>query len=56
MVSDLSDAKRVYTFIEGLIEPCGRVRSYRPTTLQEVVSCARDLQDTIPKARAPIPP
>jgi len=34
MVPDLSDARRVYTFIEGLLEPlCGLVKSHRPTTL-----------------------
>jgi len=56
MVLDLSDASRVYTFIEGLLEPLhGLVKSCRPSTLQEVVTYARDLQGAIPKTRAPIP-
>ena len=40
MVPDLSDARRVYMFIEGLLEPlCGLVNSRSPSTLQEVMMC-----------------
>lgn len=31
------------------------MRSHKPMTLQEAISCARDLQDAIPKAWAPVP-
>lgn len=38
-------------FVEGLLEPLsGLVKSN--TTLQDVVERARDLQDSLPKARA----
>lgn len=51
MVLDLSDARRVYTFIEGLREPLwGLVKSRKPFTLLEAVSCTQDLQGVIPKA------
>ena len=50
MVSDLTDARRVYTFIELFLNPLrGLVKSRRPSTLQEVVMCARDLYGYNPK-------
>lgn len=56
MVLDLSKARRVYTFIEGLLEPLrGLLKSHRSSTLQELVLCARDLHGAIPKTRAPFP-
>ena len=46
MVPDLSAARRVYMFIDGLEEPLhGLVKSTKPTTLQDGVERARDLQD-----------
>ena len=57
MVPNLSEARRVIMFLEGLAEPLhGLVRSNRPTTLQDIVGRARDLQDALPRARAPLPP
>lgn len=56
MVSNLFEAKRVYTFIEGLLKPLrGLVKSHIPSTLQEVVVYAIDLQGAIPKTIAPFP-
>lgn len=44
MVPDMCDARRVYTLNEGLLEPlCGLVKSHKPSMLQEVMVCARDL-------------
>jgi len=55
MVPDLSDARRVYTFVEGLTEPLrGLVKSHKTSTLLEAVSCTQDLQGAIPKAQAPL--
>jgi len=57
MVPDLSDARRVYTFVEGLTEPLwGLAKSRGPSKLLEIVTCTRDLQGAIPKTRAPFPP
>jgi len=54
MVPGLSEARGVYTFIKGLLEPLrGLVKSRRPSTLQEAILCTRDLQGAIPKTRAP---
>lgn len=50
MVPDLSEARRVYAFIEGFLEPlCGLVKSHIPSTLQEVVVCAKYLQGASPR-------
>lgn len=55
MVLDLSTAKRVYMFIDGLVEPLhGLVKSTKPTTLQDAIKRARDLQDALPRERAPL--
>ena len=44
MVPDLSVARRIYMFVEGLTEPLqGLVRSTRPTTLQDAISRTQDL-------------
>jgi len=57
MVPDLSETTRIYMFIKGPIEPLrGLVGSSRPTTLQDAVGRARDLQVALPRARAPLPP
>ena len=56
MVPNLSTARRIYMYVEGLAEPLrGLVRSTRPTTLQDTISTTRDLQDVLPKTRTPYP-
>ena len=53
MVPDLSTVRRVYMFINGLDEPLhGLVKSTKPTTLQDAIERARDLQDALPKEKA----
>ena len=53
MVPDLSVARRVYMFINGLEEPLnGLVKSTKPITLHYAIERARDLQDALPKANA----
>ena len=53
MVHDLSVARRVYIFIDGLDEPLhGLVKSTNPITLHDAIERARDLQDALPKAKA----
>ena len=52
MVLDLSTARRVYIFIDGLEEPLhGLIKSTKPTTLQDAIEMARDIQDAFPKAK-----
>ena len=56
MAPDVSAARRVYMFVEGLAEPLQRlVRSTRPTTLQDAISRTQDLQDALPRTRTPYP-
>ena len=56
MVPDLSAARMIYMFVEGLAEPLrGLVRSTRPATLQDAISRTRDLQDALPRTRTPYP-
>jgi hypothetical protein len=44
MVTDISEARLVMLFTEGLTEPLqGWVKAYKPTSLQDAVSRARDL-------------
>ena len=53
MMPDLSTARRVYMFIDGLAEPLhGLVKSTRQATLQDAIERARDLQDAFPRVRA----
>ena len=55
MVSNLSATRRVYMFIDGLVEPFhGLVKSTRTTTLQEAIERARDLQHDFPRVKAPL--
>ena len=50
MVPDLSIARRVYMFIDGLDEPLhGLVNCTKPTTLHDAIERARELQDALPK-------
>ena len=54
MVIDISKARLILLFTEGLVEPLkGLVKAYRPTTMQEAVSINRDLQDAIPRTKYP---
>ena len=56
MVPDLSAARMIYIFVEGLAEPLrGLVRSTRPATLQDAISRTRDLQDVLPRTLTPYP-
>ena len=51
---NLSAARMVYMFIDGLAEPLhGLVKSTKPTTLQDAIERARYLQDALPRSRAP---
>ena len=53
MVPDLSVARRVYMFIDGLDETLhGLVNSTKHTTLHDAIERARDLQDALPKSKA----
>ena len=57
MVPDLSEARRVFMFVEGLPKPLRElVKSNRPTTLQDAVGKAQYLQDALPRTRALVPP
>ena len=50
MVPNLSTTRRIYMFIHGLAEPHhGLVKSTKPTTLQDSIERARDLQYALPK-------
>ena len=53
MVPDLYAARRAYMFIDELEEPLhGLVKSTKPTTLQDAIERARDLQDALLKSKA----
>ena len=53
MVPDLSAARRVYMFIDGLDEPLhGLVKYTKPITFHDAIERARDLQDALPKSKA----
>jgi hypothetical protein len=57
MVTDISEARLVMLFVEGLTEPLrGWVKAYKPTTLQDAVSRTRDMQDVVPKSKFPLKP
>jgi hypothetical protein len=50
MVTDISEARLVMLFVEGLSEPLrGWVKAYNPFTLQDAVSRAMDIQNVVPK-------
>jgi hypothetical protein len=52
MVTDIFEARLVMLFTEGLTEPLrGWVKAYKPTSLQDAVSRARDLQESVPKPK-----
>jgi hypothetical protein len=52
MVTNIFEAHLVMLFTEGLTEPLqGWVKAYKPTSLQDAVSKARDLQESVPKPK-----
>ena len=56
MVPDISVARRVYMFIDGLEEPLhGLANSTKPITLHDAIERTRDLQDALPRAKATFP-
>ena len=56
MVPDMSSTKMIYMFIDGLAEPLrGLVRLMGPATLHDTVGRTQDLQDALPRTRAPFP-
>ena len=55
MVTDVSESRLTMLFAEALTEPLqGWVKAYKPPTLQDAISRARDLQDSVPKNRFPL--
>ena len=55
MVSDVSESRLIMLFTEALTEPLrGWVKVYKPSTLQDAISRARDLQDLVSKNRFPL--
>ena len=52
MVTDVSENRFSVLFTEALTKPLrGWVKAYKPLTLQDAISRARDLQDSVPKNR-----
>ena len=55
MVTDVSENKLIMLFTEALTEPLrGWVKAYKPPTLQDAISRAKGLQDSVPKNRFPL--
>ena len=55
MVTDVSESRLTMLFTEALTEPLrGWVKAYKPPTLQDAISRARDLQDSVPKNKFPL--
>ena len=55
MVTDVSESRLTMLFTEALTEPLrGWVKAYKPITLQDAISRARDLQDSAPKNKFPL--
>ena len=54
MVTNISKARLILLFVEGLVEPLkGLVKSYRPSTLQDAQNRTSDMQDAIPRTMFP---
>ena len=50
MVSDISEGRLVMLFVEGIIEPLrGWFKAYKPSSLQDAVNRAQDMQDAVLK-------
>ena len=55
MVTYVSESRLTMLFTEALTEPLqGWVKSYKPLTLQDAISRARDLQYSVPKNKFPL--
>ena len=55
MVTDVSESRLTMLFTEALTKPLrGWVKAYKPPTLQDAISQARDLQDSVPKNKFPL--
>ena len=55
MVTNVSESRLTMLFTEALTEPLrGWVKAYKPPTLQDAISKAKDLQDSVPKNRFPL--
>ena len=55
MVTDVSENRLTMLFTEALTKPLWRwVKAYKPLTLQDAISRARDLRDSVPKNRFPL--
>ena len=55
MVTDVSESRLTMLFTEALTEPLrGWVKSYKPPTLQDAISRARDLKDSVPNNNFPL--
>lgn len=56
MVTDISEARLIMLFVEGLTEPLyGWVRAYKCTSLHDAISRTRDMIDAVPKNQAFVP-
>ena len=54
MVSDVSMARLVLFFTEGLTEPLrGVVKFHNPSTLKDAMNLARDLHNVLPRTKYP---
>ena len=50
MVTDISEARLIMLFMEGLLEPLhGWVKAFKPMTLQDAIIRAWDIEDVVPK-------
>jgi len=57
MVSDVSMARLVLLFTEGLTEPLrGLMKSHKPSTLKDAMNLTRDLQNVFPRTKYPPKP
>ena len=55
IVTNVSESRLIMLFSEALTEPLQWwVKAYKPSTLQDVINRARDLQDSVPKNRFPL--
>ena len=55
IVTYVSESRLTMLFTKALTEPLrGWVKTYKPLTLQDAISRARDLQDSVPKNRFPL--
>ena len=55
MVTDVSESRLTMLFTEALTEPLlGWVKAYKLPTLQDAISRARDLQDSVSKNKFPL--